>query len=175
MASYLLKEKLNKSGIATIVEDTDLTEFLDLNKWNYANSYKASRMFILDKINTYDTIKYLIDIHRDSAKKEMTSVAINGKNYARILFVVGLEHKNYQKNLDLANNINKMFTEKYPGISRGVYKKEGAGVDGIYNQDITGNSMLIEVGGIDNNIDEVMNTINAINDVLVRYINSHEK
>ena len=35
--------------------------------------------------------------------------------------------------------------------------------------------MLIEVGGIDNNIDEVMNTINAINDVLVRYINSHEK
>ena len=175
MASYLLKEKLNKSGIATIVEDTDLTEFLDLNKWNYANSYKASRMFILDKINTYDTIKYLIDIHRDSAKKEMTSVAINGKNYARILFVVGLEHKNYQKNLDLANNINKMFTEKYPGISRGVYKKEGEGVDGIYNQDITGNSMLIEVGGIDNNIDEVMNTINAINDVLVRYINSHEK
>ena len=175
MASYLLKEKLNKSGIATIVEDTDLTEFLDLNKWNYANSYKASRMFILDKINTYDTIKYLIDIHRDSAKKEMTSVEINGKNYARILFVVGLEHKNYQKNLDLANNINKMFTEKYPGISRGVYKKEGAGVDGIYNQDITGNSMLIEVGGIDNNIDEVMNTINAINDVLVRYINSHEK
>lgn len=175
MASYLLKEKLNKSGIATIVEDTDLTEFLDLNKWNYANSYKASRMFILDKINTYDTIKYLIDIHRDSAKKEMTSVEINGKNYARILFVVGLEHKNYQKNLDLANNINKMFTENYPGISRGVYKKEGAGVDGIYNQDITGNSMLIEVGGIDNNIDEVMNTINAINDVLVRYINSHEK
>ena len=61
MASYLLKEKLNKSGIATIVEDTDLTEFLDLNKWNYANSYKASRMFILDKINTYDTIKYLKD------------------------------------------------------------------------------------------------------------------
>lgn len=175
MASYLLKEKLNKAGVATIVEDTDLTEFLDLNKWNYSNSYKASRMFILDKINTYSSLSYFIDLHRDSAKRDVTSVSINGKGYARILFVVGLEHKNYQKNLELANNLNKMFIEKYPGISRGVYKKEGEGVDGIYNQDISGNSMLIEVGGLDNNIDEVMNTLSAISDILVRYINSHEK
>ena len=29
MASYLLKEKLNKNGISTIVEDTNLTEFLE--------------------------------------------------------------------------------------------------------------------------------------------------
>ena len=28
MASYLLKEKLNERGLSTIVEDTNLTEFL---------------------------------------------------------------------------------------------------------------------------------------------------
>ena len=46
MASYLLKEKLNQNGISTIVEDTNLTEFLELNNWNHSQSYRASRIFM---------------------------------------------------------------------------------------------------------------------------------
>ena len=175
MASYLLKEKLNDLGLPSIVEDTNITEFLSLNNWNYASSYKASRIFMLDKQNTYPSIKYFIDIHRDSVGKNLTTTKINNKSYARILFVVGLEHKNYNKNLDLANNINSLFEKYYPGLSRGVYKKEGPNVNGIYNQDISPNVMLIEVGGVDNNIEEVMNTINAISDVLKKYIGDSYK
>lgn len=175
MASYLLKEKLNNAGISTIVEDTNLTEFLTLNNWDYSSSYKASRIFMLDKQNTYPSIKYYIDIHRDSVNKKLTTVNLFNKDYARIMFVVGLEHANYEKNLNTANEVNRLFEEKYPGLSRGIYKKEGAGVNGIYNQDISENVMLIELGGVDNNIDEVMNTINAITDVLSTYIGEHEK
>ena len=175
MVSYLLKEKLNDLGIPTIVEDTNLTEFLNLNNWNHADSYKASRIFILDKQNAYPSIKYFIDIHRDSVGKSLSTAKINNKNYARILFVVGLEHRNYEANLKLANNLNNLFITKYPGLSRGVYQKEGPNVNGIYNQDISPNSMLIEVGGVDNNIEEVMNTINAISDVLLTYIGENEK
>ena len=170
MASYLLKEKLNDNGLSTIVEDTNITEFLELNNWDYSASYKASRIFMLDKKNTYPSIKYYIDLHRDSVGKDLTLTTINNKNYARILFVVGLEHNNYQKNLDLANNLNGLFNQMYPGLSRGVYKKEGINVNGIYNQDISENVMLIEVGGVDNNIEEVMNTVNAISDVLVKFV-----
>ena len=175
MASYLLKEKLNTSGISSIVEDTNLTEFLSINNWDYSNSYKASRIFILDKKNTYPTIKYFIDIHRDSVSKKITTVNINNKNYARILFVVGLEHSNYQANLDFANDLNSYFQKSYPGLSRGIYKKEGPGVNGIYNQDISSYSILIELGGVDNNIDEVINTINAISEVINSYISDHDK
>ena len=170
MASYLLKEKLNQRGISTIVEDTNLTEFLELNNWDHASSYKASRIFMLDKQNTYKSLKYYIDIHRDSIGKSLSTTTINDKPYARILFVVGLEHKNYQKNLDLANKLNDLFNKHYQGLSRGVLKKEGQNVNGIYNQDISENSMLIELGGVDNNIDEVLNTINAIADILNIYI-----
>ena len=170
MASYLLREKFNNKGIPSIVEDTNITEFLSLNNWDYSASYKASRIFMLDKKNTYPTLKYFIDIHRDSVGKDLTSVKINNKDYARILFVVGLEHDNYKKNLELANNINKLFNDSYPGLSRGVYKKEGINVNGIYNQDVSENAMLIEVGGVDNNIEEVMNTMNAISDVISKYI-----
>lgn len=175
MASYLLKEKLNNMGLSTIVEDTNITEFLDINNWDYSASYKASRIFLLDKKNTYDSIKYFIDIHRDSVGRELTTVNINNKSYARILFVVGLEHSEYQKNLDLVTKINDLFNKYYPGISRGIYKKEGANVNGIYNQDISGNVMLIELGGVDNNIEEVMNSVNAISDVLVRYVGDQDK
>lgn len=170
MASYLLKEKLNNLGVSTIVEDTNLTEFLTINNWDQSNSYKASRVFILDKKNTYSSLKYYIDIHRDSVNKNLSTVKINNKDYARILFVVGLEHESWQQNLDLATQINNLFNEMYPGLSRGILKKEGPGVNGVYNQDISVNSMLIEVGGVDNNIDEVINTINAISNVLAKYI-----
>ena len=170
MASYLLKEKLNELNIPTIVEDTNITEFLSLNNWNYASSYKASRIFILDKQNTYPSLKYFIDIHRDSVNRNLTTIKINNKNYARILFVIGLEHQNYQKNLDLVTKINSLFEKNYPGLSRGIYKKEGPNVNGIYNQDISPNVMLIEVGGVDNTIDEVMNTLSAISDVLKQFL-----
>ena len=175
MASYLLKEKLNSSGLATIVEDTNMTEFLSLNNWDYSSSYKASRIFLLDKQNTHPTIKYYFDIHRDSVNKKLTTVNINNKSYARILFVVGLEHSNYQENLNAANELNSIIDKKYPGLSRGIYKKEGPGVNGIYNQDISSKVFLIELGGIDNNIEEVLNTINALTDTITTYINQNEK
>ena len=170
MASYLLKEKLNQKKIPTIVEETNLAEFLELNNWNHSMSYRASRIFMLDKKNTYDSLVYYIDIHRDSIKKEASTITINNKKYAKILFVVGLENKNYQKNLTLATNINNLFNKYYKGLSRGILKKEGQNVNGIYNQDISPNAMLIEVGGVDNNIEEVLNTINAISEVLSIYI-----
>ena len=170
MASYLLKEKLNQKKIPTIVEETNLAEFFELNNWNHSMSYRASRIFMLDKKNTYDSLVYYIDIHRDSIKKEASTITINNKKYAKILFVVGLENKNYQKNLTLATNINNLFNKYYKGLSRGILKKEGQNVNGIYNQDISPNAMLIEVGGVDNNIEEVLNTINAISEVLSIYI-----
>ena len=175
MMSYLLKEKLNNLNIPTIVEDTNITEFLKINNWDYSNSYRASRVFILDKQNTYPSLKYFIDIHRDSVGHNITTTSINGKDYARILFVIGLEHNNYQANLSLSNKLNDLFEKHYPGISRGIYKKEGPNVNGIYNQDISPNVILIEVGGIDNNTIEVMNTINAMADILSIYLGDNSE
>lgn len=171
MASYLLREKLNDKGISTIVEDTNLSEFLTLNGWDHSGSYKASRIFMLDKKNKYASIKYFIDVHRDSVSKSISTISINGKSYARILFVVGLEHDNYASNLKTMENINGISNKYYPGLSRGIYKKEGVGVNGIYNQDISPNVILIEIGAVDNNIDEVLNTTEALSNILYYYIN----
>lgn len=170
MASYILREKLNKRGLSTIVEDTNLTEFLSLNGWDHSGSYNASRIFFLDKKNKYPSLKYFIDLHRDSISKAASTVNINGKNYARVLFVLGLENNNYESNLKTMEDLNNLFNKYYPNLSRGIYKKEGAGVNGVYNQDISPSAVLIEVGGPENNIDEVLNTTEAIANVLYYYI-----
>lgn len=170
MASYLLKEKLNKLGISTMVETSSITDFLSINGWDYASSYQASRFYMLDAINKYDSLDLLIDLHRDSIGKNLSTIEINGKKYAKVLFVVGLEHENYKPNLELANRLNQIIKEKHPGLSRGIMKKSGAGVNGIYNQDVSSNVILIECGGVENSIDEVMNTIEVLSNVIYEYL-----
>lgn len=170
MASYILKEKLNSMGLSTIVETTNLTEFLNANNWDHTSSYKASRLLMLNNKSKYNSLEYFIDIHRDSVNKDVSTVVINNKSYAKILFVVGLEHNNYQQNLDNVSKINKLCEKYYPSLSRGIYKKQGSNVNGIYNQDISSNAILIEVGGYQNTINEVFNTIEALSNILYYYI-----
>lgn len=170
MTSYILREKLNKNDIPTIVEENDVTEFLRTNNWNYASSYKVTRLLMEDAYSKNQSLQYFIDLHRDSVKKNISSVTIENKNYAKILFIVGLENKNYAKNLEITKSLNDKFNEKYPGLSRGIYKKQGVGVNGVYNQDFHPNTILIEVGGQENTIDEVFNTCEAISNVLTEYI-----
>ncbi|MEG0577202.1 MAG: stage II sporulation protein P [Bacilli bacterium] len=174
MASYLLKEKLNEKGISTLVEEANFTEFIKINNWDYNYSYLASRYYIEEALKKYKTIKYTIDLHRDSINKESSSTVINGKEYAKVLFVVGMEHQNHQANLNLTTKINEEINKNYPSLSRGIIKKSGPNVNGIYNQDLTPNSILIEMGGYQNKIEEVYNTIEIISQILKEIINENK-
>jgi len=168
--SYILREKLNKNNIPTIVEENDVLEVLRTNNWNYASSYKVSRMMLDTIKEEHNSLKYFIDLHRDSVNKTISTVTINDINYAKILFIVGLENPNYEKNLEFTEKLNNMINNKYPNLSRGIYKKQGKGVNGVYNQDFDPNTILIEVGGEENTIDEVYNTAEVISNILTEYI-----
>lgn len=169
-ASYILREMLNKNNINTIVEENDVLEFLKTNNWNYAASYKVSRMLMEDIKEKEPTLKYYIDLHRDSVSRKVSTITINNKSYAKLLFILGLENNNYLENLKFIEKINNEIDKKYPGLSRGIYKKQGPGVNGVYNQDFSQNTILIEVGGQDNTIDEVYNSCLVISEILTNYI-----
>ncbi len=170
IASYMLKENLEEYGIYSYVEENSVKEVLNKNKWKYAKSYKVTREFIEKRNKEMTSFKYYIDLHRDSVKKKHTTTTINGINYARVMLLVGLDHKNYKENLEEATKINNLLNKMYPGLSRGIYKKSGPGVNGIYNQDYSKYVFLFEIGGVENNISEVNNTITALSEVLVKYI-----
>ena len=171
MVSYMMKEKLDNMGLYTIVEEADITDYLNKNQMKYYQSYEASRHFLINAIENYDSIKLYIDIHRDAVTHEISTTNINGLDCAKIMFVVGKEHENYLKNLENMKHLNDLIKKKYPSLTRGVLEKEGKNVNGIYNQDLGSNIMLIEVGGNYNNIEEVMNTIDLIVPIIGDYIN----
>ncbi len=174
MANYILEDVFTKNNLNTKVEETKVKDILNTNGWNYAHSYKASRLLLEDAKKNNPSLKYFIDLHRDSISKEKTTIEIDGKNYAKILFIVGLEHEHYQENLDFTTKINNKLNEKYPNLSKGIYKKEGEGVNGIYNQDFSPYTILIEMGGKDNTVDEVLNSSLAFSDCFMEVIKANE-
>lgn len=173
MNNYILEEKFEQNGYSTIVEEQNIKTVLNEHKWNYAGSYNASRIFLEQAKKNYPTLKYFIDVHRDSLKKEATTIELNNKSYAKILFIIGLENPNYEQNLSFTEKINNQLNEKYPGLSKGIYKKEGTGVNGVYNQDFSPYTILVEMGGPENTVDEVLNTSLAFSDCFLEVIKTN--
>lgn len=170
MTSYLLKEKLTKNGIPTIVEDTNMAEFIRVSGITTNQFYGSSRIFMQNAMKKYPSLKFYIDVHRDSIPKDISTISINGKNYARVLFVIGKSNATYEQNEAIVRKISDMINEKYPKLSRGIYERTTSDWPQAYNQDLSKNSMLIEVGAKYNTIDEVLNTVDALSEILSIYI-----
>lgn len=170
LASYMLQEKLEKKGINSIVEESDILELLRINNWNYASSYKITKMLMEQAKEDNPSLIYFIDLHRDSISRDKTTITIDGKTYAKVLFLLGLDNPNYKESRKVISRLDEIISSKYPGLSKGIYEKGGAGVNGVYNQDFSSRCILIEVGGVDNTITEVSNTIDAITYMLTTYI-----
>lgn len=151
-ASIALQNNLQRLGITSKVEEDKVS--------NYSNTglkyYDISRKFINDIKEHNPNIKYYIDIHRDSV--EDTKVKINDKSYAKVLFVLGTDNENYEKNKEVIDEMNNYLDINYKGLSKGILSKSGEGVNGVYNQDIDKNVLLIEIGGVSNTFEEVQNT-----------------
>lgn len=171
MNNYILEDIFNKNGYKTIVEENSIKEILNNNNWNYTYSYKASRQLLENSIIKYPSLKYFIDIHRDSLPHDKTTISINNKDYAKVIFLIGLENPKYQENLEFTEKINNKMNELYPGLSKGIYKKGGPGVNGVYNQDFSPYTILIEIGGYENTTNEVLNTTIAFSKCFMEVIN----
>lgn len=165
-ASYILKDYLNDIDISSVVENKSMKEYLVNNSLEYKDSYEASRYYINEKLKEYSSIKYLIDIHRDSSKINKTLYEKDGKRYARVMFVVGFNHEEYEKNFKFVKKLNEYLNKNYKGISRGIYERK----DARFNQDILETAVLIELGGVDNTIEEVNNTCLVLAEMFKKFI-----
>ncbi|EDL63717.1 stage II sporulation protein P [Bacillus sp. SG-1] len=164
-----LKEELENRGIGTMIDKTDFIDSLSKKGLDYWYAYQESRPAAQAAMADNKDLIYLIDIHRDSLRKDVTTATIKGQPYAKLAFVVGAEHPNYEKNLKLATELHNQLEENYKGISRGVFVKKGSGTNGKFNQDLTANSLLVEFGGVDNTFEELNRSSAALADVFAEY------
>ncbi len=174
LLDYVLKEELENNGFNVLIEEQTISSIRSSLGLNYAGSYQASRVLMEQAKEKYPSLEYFIDLHRDSLSHDRTTLTYNNKNYAMVMFLVGLENPNYQGNLDFSTKISDAINSKINGLSKGIYQKEGEGVNGVYNQDFSNRTILIEVGGPENTIDEVYETLLIISEVLTEVINSDQ-
>ena len=165
MVSYIFKEHLNNEGISTLVENKKIKDYLTKHKLNYYGCYDASRSYIKQASKNND-FKILIDLHRDSVKYKQTLYTKDNKKYAKVMFVVTTKHKSYKKNLKFAEYLDSKLNQDYKGLSRGIYKRS----DVIFNQDLNDNAILIELGGVDNQIEELNNTLEILSKIIKEYL-----
>ena len=169
-ASKYLSEQFNKNDLYSLVENRSINDVLSKNGWSYGSSYRVSRMYLEDTYKNNNSIKYFFDIHRDAGSHDYTSLCTSDTCYAKILFLIGLENPNYLENQKYAEELNKRVNEKVKGLSKGILQKQGKKVNGVYNQDFSARNILIEVGGENNTMEEVYNTLNILSDVLINFI-----
>lgn len=122
---------------------------------------------------SYPSVKVYLDIHRDAAsdtKKLRLTKKINGKDAAQIMFVVGtngnLPHPDWQENLKFALKLQQKLNDKYPGLARPIWISKNR-----YNQHVSDEAIIIEVGGDGNLISECLESTKylaeALNEVMM--------
>lgn len=156
-AANLLKDELEKLGIGVVVEERSIKKRLDEENWPYDHSYRISREYMEDKKQKTPTLEVFIDLHRDSIAKDAATVKINGKSYAKVMFLVGKENKTYKENEIHINKMEDWLKDNYPSLLRNRYYR-----DYVYNQDFTDTTFLLELGSNNNTLEEVTNTIEVV-------------
>lgn len=117
-------------------------------------------------------VKMVFDIQRDSiARKDSTFIA-NGKEYAKVELIVSRTSKNYDGKWDFAELLHTKIEQKHPGFSRGVLVKNGK-AQSTYNQDLIGESVLMNIGGIDNTLEEEYRTADILATIIKELIETN--
>ncbi|MBB6450951.1 stage II sporulation protein P [Geomicrobium halophilum] len=165
-----LADNFRDYGLPVEVSADDIQHMLNERDLPYHQSYEVAREVVVENMEENDELEFFFDLHRDSVSAEHTTATINEETYARTFFVVGEDHPDYEKNLAMAEEIHERLEDEWPGLSRGVIIRGGSGTNGIFNQDLSPNSMLIEFGGVDNTFEELYRSADAMAEVLQEYI-----
>ncbi|MFC8688405.1 stage II sporulation protein P [Brevibacillus porteri] len=175
LISKHLSEALNDRGIGSDVSTDDIYQQLLNKKMHYSFSYAESLQVVKSATENNKELYYFFDLHRDTAPRERTTVTIKGKTYGRVLFVIGKRNKSYEKNEAFATELHELMEKMYPELSRGVMEKGAKTDHGEYNQSLSPGSLLIEIGGTENSVQESINTAEALADVFATYYQQAEK
>ena len=153
-AAYILKDFLKEYNIDATIEDSNMVNELKNRGLNYNDSYDISREWLENLNNTFDLY---IDLHRDSVKYEYSNILVDNKDYAKIMFVVGLNY-DYKENMALVDSLIIEIEKINKDISRGKFLRKSS----KYNQDYNKSCVLIELGGPESTYESITNSLKVL-------------
>lgn len=127
-----------------------------------ADAYDRSLLAVQKAHETYPSIVLFIDLHRDAYETETGPkdfVTINGKDCARLMFVIGKGVKYedkpfFETNYALAERITEHLKSVDTNLVRPIRVKTGR-----YNQHVAPNTILVEVGHNANTLTQAKNAM----------------
>ncbi|MCL5676654.1 MAG: stage II sporulation protein P [Firmicutes bacterium] len=129
-------------------------------------AYVRSRRTAQEMLKEYPSVQVLLDLHRDSQPRALTTTTVGGKPAAKIMIVVAkgspsLKQPYYPKNLEFAERVKAEVDRRYPGIMRPIYQEPAR-----YNQDLLPGAILFEMGGPENTREEINRSVDLFSAVL---------
>ncbi len=145
---------LQDVGIEVVFESSNFLQVAKDEGLAYNQLYTVSRRYINEAFVNYGGFDLVMDIHRDSTTKDVSTLEKNNKKYAKMMFVVGMKSSNAAKVMDLSLAFTDKMQQILPGIMRSPFERQS-----IYNQDMYERMVLLELGSDTNSSEEVMNSL----------------
>ena len=151
----VMADTLNAAGICTLHDET-------LNDYpSYTGSYANSRAVVQQYLAQYPSIKVVLDVHRDALVGTDGTVykpvlQIDGVKTAQVMLLVGTDDAgasfpDWGEHLALAMQIQQQMNSLWPGLARPITLRTAR-----FNQQLTKGSLLVEVGGHGNSLEEAL-------------------
>ena len=163
--AHYLKDSLMKRGYSCDVEGNNFEQYKNVHKIDYSQSYVVSKMYLEKALSSGGPYDLIIDMHRDSIDRGLSTLTYNNVSYAKMMFVAGESSGKFDAVNRTSKDIATRLQAKVPGISRGVYPKKSH-----YNQGMSDHMVLIEIGGHQNNKQEIMASLDVLCQVIDEYL-----
>lgn len=129
------------------------------DKDSFVRAYEVSASEVKTYLEKYPSIRFVIDLHRDSIEapdktKTKPVYTFAGKNTAQLMFVVGTNaagayHPDWKDNLSLALKIQSEISADHPKLFRRINLRTAS-----FNQQLSSGYMLLECGSCANSYEE---------------------
>ena len=119
---------------------------------------------------------YVFDLHRDGLKdlpenREIYLAVFGEQETAKLCMVVGNDNFNSELNTKFAEKIKEKLDKKYVGLARPIIDRDNR----KYNQFVSDNAALIEVGSNLNTLEEALEASKPLANVIGELITESEQ
>ncbi|MCM1990776.1 stage II sporulation protein P [Oceanirhabdus seepicola] len=160
-----LSEELENYGI-NVIHDKTVHDNIDYNK-----AYEYSGITLQKYLDKYGDMDLVIDLHRDDVKnKSSVTTEINGKDVARIMFVLERGNQNFKDNYKVESDLLNITNILFPGLLREKQEIIYNSAKGHLNQHKSKAVVVIEAGAHTNKPQEAKETAKYLGRIMAEYL-----
>jgi stage II sporulation protein P len=161
-----LAKEFEKQGFTVIHDKT-------IHDLDYNSAYAKSRETISKYFTKFGDFDFVVDLHRDAGpSKANVTTKINNENVARLVIVTTTSDPRYKAHMANINSIFEIAKKEYPNLFREKNLHTNLSGRRYYNQDLSDNALLLEVGATCNTLQEAKNSMKYVARIVAELINN---